>query len=233
PQYTVQYYLENLPETQAEIDSLTDEQNFAFYQLGLIYAEKLEEDELARQRFESLLEVEDDEELIKPAQYQLYKIYKRLGDEAQAHKYKTDILTNYPDSRYARIIENPQAYQKDKRNPEKVYSNLYRKYESGDYKTVLRELEKEILNLGDDEIVAKMELLKAFVKGRLEGVKAYEKALRHVALTYPQRLEGKKAQELLNTSVPHIKGKDIIHEPWVKQKLIYRFSAADLDIAEK
>lgn len=233
PKYEVQYYTQDLPEAQQELDSMSEERNFAYYRLGLIYAEKLEEDQLAARRFERLLEEEQEEELLIPAKYQLYKIYGRLAENEKAAQYKADILTHYPESRYAKIIDNPRAYGKDDQNPEKAYSDLYRAYEAGRYELVLRRLEKDIVDFGDDEIVAKMELLKALVEGRLKGIKAYESGLRHVALTYPERDEGKKAQELLNETLPHIKEEAFVNAPWVRQKLIYRFNASDLKQAER
>ena len=41
PEYTVEFYLNKIPTDRKLIDSLAKDRNFAYYQLGLIYKEKL------------------------------------------------------------------------------------------------------------------------------------------------------------------------------------------------
>ena len=61
-----------------EIDSISKERNYAYYQLGLIYKEKFKEYELAKSKFETLLKSNPEERLILPSKYNLYKIYTAI-----------------------------------------------------------------------------------------------------------------------------------------------------------
>ncbi len=227
PKYQVETYLQYLPNDPEELNHLAEERSFAYYQLGLIYDERLHEDELAANRFERLLAVSTNPELIKPSAYRLYKLHQRLGHSDKAAFYRSLILKDYPDSRYAQVLNDPNAYTSDAGNPEKVYEELYKAYQSGQYRETLEALEKETRAFADDPILAKMELLKAIITGRVYGISAYEKELQHVAMTYPHRIEGEKAREILEQSLPQIKDETFVADPWVQQKLIYRIPEED------
>ena len=59
------------------------------------------------------------------------------------------------------------------------------------------ELEKAIDQYAGEELVAKYELLKANTTGKLKGIAEYKKALNFVALSYPNNIEGKQAEEII------------------------------------
>jgi len=49
-----------------------------------------------------------------------------------------------------------------------------------------------------------LEMLKANAIGRIQGFTAFREALNHVALTYPNQEEGKKAQAMIEDYLPHL-----------------------------
>ena len=105
PQYSTAFYIDMLPKTQAEIDKIAIDRNFAYYQLGIIYKEKFKEYNLASTKLEKLLLQNPEEKLVLPTLYNLYKIYQ-ITDAAKAEEMKNRISSQYPDSRYAQIINN-------------------------------------------------------------------------------------------------------------------------------
>ena len=226
--------LENLiasvPKKEVEIDSLRKERDFAYYQLGLIYKEKFKEYPRAVDRLETLLAFNPEERLILPSKYNLYQSLAVMEASAKAESYKQDIITNYPDSRYAAILLNPNiALEQDASSPEAIYSTLFKKLEAQEYGSLLEDLDVNIDKFFGDEFVPKFELLKATVIGRYKGHKAYSEALNFVALTYPRSEEGKKAQELLRTTIPQLSFKafapdDAINTNW---KLIFPFDTSE------
>jgi len=220
----------SVPRDKVEIDSLHKERDFAYYQLGLIYKEKFKEYPRAVDRLETLLTFNPEERLVLPSKYYIYQSYLSMDANAKAEDYKRDIITNYPDSRYASILRNPDiALEQDESSPEAVYSRLFKKLESQEYATLLEDLDVNIDKFYGDDFVPKFELLKATVIGRYRGHKAYGEALNFVALTYPRSDEGKKAQELLRTTVPQLSFKsftpdDDINTNW---KLIFPFEISE------
>lgn len=198
PEFDPQTYIAQIPTDESVIDSISDQRNFAYYQLGIIYKEKFKKYELAITKLTDLLENDPEERLIIPSKYYLYKIYDETGDENLADKWKNEILNQHPDSRYAGILRNPDAYRNAANNPKNVYNRLYNDYKSGNYQYVLNEIETYTKVFVGNSILPKLELLKARVLAKLEGAVAYTEALNYVALTYPQSQEGKYAQEQYN-----------------------------------
>lgn len=208
-----QFYISKIPTETKEIDSISKERNYAYYQLGLIYKEKFKEYELAKSKFQNLLKSNPEERLILPSKYNLYKIYELLGETDEASIAKTDIVSNYPDSRYAIILNNPEiASAKDENSPESLYEALYQQFEKQEYVAVISKSEDYIKQFDGEPIVSKLELLKATATGRLYGLEAYGNAINYIAVTYANTPEGKQAQEIETNVLPKLAGSDFIQE---------------------
>jgi tetratricopeptide (TPR) repeat protein len=207
PIYTADFYIKQIPSDSKVIDSLAKERNFAYYQLGLIYKEKFKEYELAASRLEQLLKNKPEERLVLPAMYNLYKIYQQISP-SKAADMKQQILSQYPDSRYAQILNNPEVEITDNDNPELVFNTLYKKFENNQIREVFVEVDEAIFKFAGEESLPKFEMLKAKIVGRLKGVEEYKKALNFVALTYPNVQEGKEAEKMLQMDIPLIEALD-------------------------
>lgn len=204
-------YLAQIPREPQVIDSLKKDRDFAYYQLGLIYKEKFREYYLALDRLTTLIDYQPEERLILPAKYNIYKIYVLLEAEAEANRWKNDILTNHPESRYAEILRNPNSQlPTDESSPEFKYRELYKEFEAQNYAYVISTAEEYINIYTGNDIVPKLEMLKATALARTEGFEAYKKALNFVSLNYPQAEEGKDAQKIYATVLPKIANKTFI-----------------------
>jgi len=204
PEYSLSYYLEQLPTEKKVLDSLARERNFAYFQLGTVYKEKFKEYELAASKLEQLLVSQPEERLILPAKYNLYKIYQ-LINAGKAEAVKQNIITTYPNSHYAQILSDPNseiALSQD--NPEAVFKTLYKAYENGNYQETLAQTEIMLERFSGDATAPKFEMLRASLIGRLKGVEEYKKALSAVAYHYPNLDEGKKADAMVKNDVPKL-----------------------------
>lgn len=232
PAFQIETYLEQIPEDEDVIQELKDDRDFAYYQLGVIYHEKFSEYELASNRLKNLLTFEPEERLVLPAKYNLYKIYLALENKTESEKWKNDILNNHPDSRYAKILRNPAGLRDDESNPIHVYNRLYKEYQAGKYLDVIVNADEYGEMFLGQPIVPKFELLKATAMGRLYGFEAYEQALDYVALAYPQSEEGKKAEEIIQQSLPKMREAQFTQGGDGNFNLIYPFDASNRDEAE-
>ncbi len=222
--YTPEFYTKRLPTSKTVLDSLARERNFAYYQLGIIYKEKFKEYRLAATKLEQLLQNNPEERLVLPAKYQLYKIYEII-DPNKALAMKGQIVELYPDSRYAQILSKAASSQGEG-DPDVVYDKLYAKYKEGDYRVLLPQIESTIEQFTGEDIIPKMELLKAGTLGKLKGFPEYKTALNYVALNYPNSSEGKDAESLLSTQVPALEARKFYAAKPENWKIIYRVNAA-------
>lgn len=236
PMFDPQTYIAKLPTDPKAIDSLHKGRNFADYQLGVIYKEKFQEYELAIDKFQKVLDRNPEDRLVIPSKYNLYKIFAFQGKNDQAEQYKQDIVSNHSESRYAKILLNPDTeLQADKDSPGSRYNQLYKDFVDQKYAQVITQSDELITKFGDDEnFLPKFELLKAQAIGRYRGFEAYKEALNYMALNYPQSPEGKKAQLIYKTSIPQIQESAFAtnKDSEENHKLVYAFSSTNSEEAE-
>ncbi|MEN8816230.1 MAG: hypothetical protein ABF274_05080 [Nonlabens sp.] len=237
PEFTTQFYTSTLPEDKTVLDSIAKARNFAYYQLGVIYKEKFKRNDLAINRFESLLTYDPLEKLLLPALYNLYLIYKEDGSSdafAKAEDLKNRIISGYPETRYAQILRNPDAKLDDSASPIAVYNRLYKEYEKENYDLVVTSAAEYANLFNGDDIVPRLELLKAFAAGRLYGFQEYKKGIDYVALNFPNTEVGKSAQKLV-TDAEAVKIPEVfLPEKGLNNfKLVYRFKSAEVSAMEE
>ena len=227
PQYTPAFYIEMLPKKQTEIDSIAKERNFAYYQLGVIYKEKFKEYKLASDKLEKLLQQNPEEKLVLPSMYNLYKIYQ-ITDAAKAEEMKNRISSQYPDSRYAQIInnKNPNTVTESE-TTEAEYNKWYKSYQEEQFALILEKIDGLIIQYYGDEIVPKYELLKANTIGKLRGLEAYKKAMLFVADNYASTEEGKNAREILATQIPLLERMNFTTAESKNWKILYKVGKQD------
>ena len=197
--FDIDYYLDKIPTEEKEIDSITKKRNKAYYNLGLIYKEQFKKDKLATARLEHLIGLSPDKKMVLPIYYHLYKAFESFNTKKSDY-YKERIVAEYPESRYAQIIKNPQAITNkntDKNSPENIYKETYKLYKEEKYPIVLEKCTTNITQFANTAIAPKFELLKAYAIAKTTGREDFIKALTFVATNYPNNEEGKHAAKVL------------------------------------
>ncbi len=200
PRYEISTYLETVPSSAKELDSLTFDRNTALFELGLIYKEQFKNPPKATRNLERLLASNPDKELILPANYHLYQLYLLTGN-TKAAQYKDFILNSYPDSPFSKIILNPEielSKEKEVDADAEVYEIAYKLYKDDFFEDAICFIDMTIPTLIEGSIlVSKFELLKAYAIGKYQNKDSYIAALEKVAVGYPQTEQGKKALEIM------------------------------------
>ncbi|MFL9830033.1 tetratricopeptide repeat protein [Flavobacterium sp. ST-87] len=227
PRYQTDFYLGQLPTSKTAIDSIAKERNDSYYQLGVIYKEKFKEYDLAASKLEQLLGYHPEEKIVLPALYNLYKIYQ-ITDADRAESFKNKIITQYPDSRYAKILGNENIIVEEG-SPDVVYQKLYQQYANEEFGAVLEKIDGLINQFSGEEVLPKLELLKANAIGKVQGLSAYKKALEFVADNYPNSDEGKKANTILAEQIPLLEKMDFDFKTSAHWKIVYPLALDAVD----
>jgi hypothetical protein len=221
--YDLDYYLSKIPSEQSVIDSISKKRNSAYYNLGVIYKEQFKKYKLSTERLEKLLTFTPSKNMVLPIYYHLYKSYANF-DMVKSDFYKNKITSEFSESRYAKIISNPEdisTINNDENSPENVYKVTYKLYGEEKYQDVFNDCEKSITRFSDTPIIPKFELLKAYVIAKLKGKDEFLKALDFVAITYPNTEEGKHAIRVkleLTGEKPSTKKRQLIPNKKVLEK---------------
>jgi tetratricopeptide (TPR) repeat protein len=207
--FNVNYYVDQIPKSQRVIDSISLLRNDAYYNLGLIYKEQFKEYEIAALNFEKYLANDPSENLIVPVKYHLYKTYAFFNTEL-SNKYRDEIVSNYPESRYALMIKNPNSVLEnsdDDKSPEYLYKIAFVCYEEEDFDYSLRTVNEGLDRFKGLEIEAKFELLKAYLLLKTEGEEPFVEKLNSIIINYPNTEESDHAASALE------KLKELANEP--------------------
>ncbi|MEJ2004431.1 MAG: tetratricopeptide repeat protein [Cyclobacteriaceae bacterium] len=174
----------------------------ALYRLGNIYYFDLEEDDNAEVNFVSLVTRFPDSEYVPEVLYELILINQEK-DPARAARFREQLLTDHPNTTYARLIENPnydiensQAVQELKI----VYDRAYQLYNRGEYPFALNLLDSVLANGPETSFTPQIELLRILVLGNNETKERYENRLSVFIDKYPDYPTTAYATELLEKS---------------------------------
>jgi tetratricopeptide (TPR) repeat protein len=197
-----EYYLQNLPFTEAQLaisDSLIEE---AYYNLGFIYKDKLVNNPKAIESFETLLELFPLNKNRLQVYYQLYRLYTNDENFEKAEIYKNLIIEQYPESDYAKLLLDPDYYKEleARRNlAQTLYDETYEHYEAQRYYTVYSNSTRALTEFDEPpEILAKFEYLRAISLGKIEVVDSLQVALENLVMKYPDSEVTPLAQNILD-----------------------------------
>jgi len=224
--YNVDYYINRIPKSIKVIDSIKLVTNDAYYKLGAIYKDQFKEFKISNQKLTTLLSSSPEEFLIPPAKYSIYKNHISLGDSEQAELIKNDIINNFPKSKYAEFLLNPEeAVFAVENNPTAIYNTIYQEYSSQNYIKAIELCDQKIKKLFDTPIISKIEMLKAVSIAKEYGYDQYKEQLNFIKLNYSNSIEGKEAEYILKKVLPLLSSKEFSENATSNNfKIIYEFS---------
>jgi len=192
--------LANLPLGKEKMDASHQRIEYALYEIGNIYKDKLDNNEKAIKSFKTLLERYPKSDYTLQAHYALYLLQKEEKNTAQANLHKDYIIKNDKDGVYANLIENPEyvaeVQEKDKKLIQ-FYEKTYNYYEKGDYEKVASRIQEADKMFEPNDIKPQFALLNAFVIGHTQEKPQYITALKEIVTSYPEDPVKDKAEEIL------------------------------------
>ncbi|OAD46308.1 type IX secretion system periplasmic lipoprotein PorW/SprE [Polaribacter atrinae] len=198
--YDLASYLETIPTEKEKIDTLSINRNQALYELGIIYKEQFKDTKLAIARLERVNSLNPSKELILPINWHLYQIYNELGNAIKTNLHKNIILTDYPTTKFAQVIKNPNKPIEEAvsvNEIEESYKETYYLYKEAKFEETVAKINDILPTLQDSKLLPKFELLKAYAIGKYQDIETYKIAMEFVAVSYGNTEEGRKAKEIV------------------------------------
>jgi len=193
--------LADVPSNPASLEKANAKIEEALYDLGVAFRGAVKNYQKSAEALEKLVERYPQSEKILDAYYYLYLSYTDLGNNAKAEYYRNKIIREFPESKFAKALQDPNYLDslKDENNSvELYYDNTYALFENAKYSTVKNRIsESETLFGKENEMKAKFGLLSAMVTGAEEGKEGYIKALQDVITRYPNTPQKIRAQEIM------------------------------------
>lgn len=204
------FYLKNLPLNDSLLAVSNDRLANAYLNAGKAYSEKFADNAKATTNFEALINRFPSSELVPEALYNLYKV-NPSENNTRAETYRQRLLEKYPGSEYAKILSDPEYYNKKMANMqmgEKLYQDAYDAYNNEKFEDAISLCNEGLNKYGQDPLAPKFMLLKAYSVAKTSDRRKFKEELNNLIKTWPGSEESRRAVEIvafLNLELPELK----------------------------
>lgn len=195
-----EFYTQDLPLTDSLMAISHDKIRDALYNAGKIFKSEFEDYQRSAESFEDLNKRYPKNIYLLSAYFDLYDLYKLMGDEEKAYFYRNLLITNFPESKYAQYLLNPNFFVEmearlDSLN--RLYQETFRNYKYGRYGEVLN-LSSEMKQMKPDSvIIPKIDFMQMVAQGALTDVHTFESLIKEYLAKYPNKEPSPLANEIL------------------------------------
>ncbi len=195
--------LRNIPRTKEDFEKSDERLQEAYFQLGKIYHQELEETKNAIQTFEKSLERYPQTKHHAETLYYLYLLYAKEKNTAYQDRYKKLVLETYPNSVWANLINNP-SYLSDTKRSEELLDSLYKVsfqlYTEHQWPKAEHYIDSVKNLYPKNLLIDKFAFLQALITIQQEDASIYKIVLKEFIQSYPDSPLSKQAQQLLQTA---------------------------------
>ncbi len=196
----IRKYLPGIPSTQEQKDEINRQIEDAYYTLGKLYRDKLDNCQKSNQTLLEMLKRYPRSKHEPGALYYLYLCALQANDDTKAKDYKLSLVQKYPHSLYAKVLSDPDFVKKwlaEHHKEEIFYQETYELFTQAKYDEAKSRIEAfRTLKEKNDRYDAKFALLAAMIEGH-KGKENYIKALKDVIAKYPNTPETIRAKEIM------------------------------------
>ena len=210
-----EFYLKDLPLTDSLMVISDDKVATAIMNSGKAYAERLLDEPRATEAYEALLKRYPGSDLVPEALYNLYRV-NRKSNGARSEVYRQQLLQQYPESEYARILSDPEYYEKkmaEMKLAETKYNEAYLAYTEERFNDAIALCADGLQKYPQNQLAPKFQLLRAFSVARTSDERSFRNELNTVTKSWPKTEESRKAAEMiafLDQKSPDLKVEDDI-----------------------
>lgn len=192
----------SIPFSEEEQAQALSKIEVAYYNLGNIYNFQLLEKTNAIATFEEMLGRFPQSEYKPEVLYQLYLLYKARNDNT-FEKYKHELLTHFPDTDYAQLIENPNFYADQEaasNRLQRLYDIAYDYYKNENFNEAGLLVSRALQQYPDNPFSDHLKILDILITAKTDGVHRYQYELQQFIETNEESELKSYAEKLLQAS---------------------------------
>ena len=187
--HTPEYYLAQIPKDSADIAASNVAIADALYAMAVIYDEKLNDLPMSLETYQEFQRrfAKDSREL--EGYYSSYRICGKLEDKEEQETYRQRIITEYPESKYAAVLSQPDYLERTKEMlalQDSLYADTYLAYSKGNFNTVFANYDNMAKNYSMSSLMPKFAFLNALSIGKTQPEEPFYQALTELVEKYPQ-----------------------------------------------
>ncbi|MCL1867476.1 MAG: hypothetical protein FWF72_00785, partial [Paludibacter sp.] len=198
--YDPQFYLQQLPLTRAAKAQANEQTAKAMFNMGTILKDKLEDFPSAMSVFGEYERRFANHQNVVDAYFQQFIIMERTQDYNQAEVFRYKILNEYPESKYALMLQNPNFVEQQQKmfaEQDSLYSATYAAYMHNNFRAVFANNNYARKNFPHSKLMPKFDFLSALSVGRTLPRDSFATKLENLISTYPQADVTSMAKDIL------------------------------------
>ena len=225
-----EYYLVDIPLTDSAYQVSEAKEEAAYFDLGVIYKDKFADFPLSINAFQDYLKKYPGSEQNVSALFNMYKVYLLQKDYPNAEACKNRIINDYPDTDYAKILNNPDYYKELERADNQLnfmYQATYKFFINGDCDQVTNTYSYVDSAYPESRLIPKFALLSTLCSSKNTDTATFEQALKAFIAKYPKNEESTYAREVIAAlnRKPHVyeekTEEELLREQLEAEKLAY------------
>lgn len=180
-------FTESIP-LSSEMKLISDQKiASAMYDIGNYYREVSADTAEAVKTYEQLLKRFPENSNKLAVYYNLYRLY-RFVNPKRSDEYKNILLSQYPESPFAKIILDPEYSQKTDEQElafNRFYNEVYNLYTSRNYTEVLKLVEQQKIQTGEKKPSVQLAYIGSLALGHLQKLDPLESAFKNIVDSNP------------------------------------------------
>lgn len=195
-----EYYLQQIPRTEADLmlsDSLI---RTALIDMVYIYQDKMEDQALADETFQELCRRFAPHPCLVDLYYMYYLQALQHDDDAAVERYRRAIIDNYPGTQQAIIVSQPDYFERLKRmaqEQDSLFEATYDAYAAGQFPVVKHNKQYAEETYPLSPLMPRFLFLNAVAVARTDGQDAFVGELRDMVRRYPENELSAMAKDML------------------------------------
>ena len=198
--YDPEFYLQQIPRTPEALAQSNSDIAAALFAMGMIYRTKIEDLPLAVATFDEFARRFPTDSALVDAYYECYVAKSKLNDSIKAEYYRMKIITEFPSSRYAQALSQPDYFERMKQmyaEQDSIYDMTYQAYLRSDFGIVKSNTENFVTKYPMSVLMPKFLFLNALSIGKTEESDVFEMSLNEIVTHYPASDVSAMAKDIL------------------------------------
>jgi len=194
------YYLQDIPLTDSAMTASDEKIITALFNVGRIYKERFSDYKKAIDAYEELNKRFPENEYLLLSYYNLYLLNKLTGNNSETDKYKKLVISKYPDTNYAKLLQNPNYVRELEQKREQdiqLYIETYDSYMNADCNTVLQNCNTYLADNPESDLRANFDFFKTLCVGKTSDTIVFKTSLVKYIQQYPEHDLATAAQNIL------------------------------------
>ena len=195
-----EFYTQNLPVNDSLMNVSHNQIRNALFNAGRIFKTEFSDFPRSSESFEDLNKRYPDNAFSLASYFELYDLFAKMNNQEKSDYYKNLIISNYPDSKYAKYLLNPNYFIELEAKADSVnrmYQKAFLEFKNGQYAVAGQTTDQINTLQPDSTLIPKIKFIKMVANGTQTNWGGFEVLLNDYINNFPKAEPKPLAEQIL------------------------------------